>query len=449
MNSQNNFFENLNERIKNSVSLKLFTITILMLLLLIPAAMIESIIHEREKLNKEVREEVSSKWARQQQINGPLLSIPLIYEEEKDGKTITTHKYWNILPENLIVEAEVMPRTLKRGIYEVVVYSSEISCQGDFDLKERPEQENLKEVLYHQAFFTIGISDLRGIKNQIKFICNQNTVNAIPGSKLSDFVYSGLTFPISSLKADEIKIPFSFTLDLQGSQNLSFIPLGTTTQVNMRSPWSSPSFMGNFLPDQRTIDQEGFEASWMVLQLNRNYPQSWIGAAPKMQIEDSAFGVDFILPLDDYQKSSRSAKYAVMSIALTFLLFFLVEILNKRKIHPLQYALVGLAICLFYILLVSISEHLSFNMAYGISVLAIVAMITLYSLSVFKKLKLSLVLLLTLSALYGFLFVTLQLSDYALLLGSIGLVLILACTMYFTRNVNWYTLQVNKNVKMY
>ena len=147
-----------------------------------------------------------------------------------------------------------------------------------------------------------------------------------------------------------------------------------------------------------------------------------------------------MLPIDDYHKSMRSAKYGVMCIALTFLIFFLVEILNKRRIHPFQYALVGLGLVLFYVLLVSISEHSNFNLAYLISSIAIVSMISLYSLSVFKEKKLSLLLLLTLIAVYGFLFVTLQLADYALLMGSIGLTLILSATMYFSRNINWYNL---------
>ena len=159
-------------------------------------------------------------------------------------------------------------------------------------------------------------------------------------------------------------------------------------------------------------------------------------------MQESSFGVDLIKPIDDYQKSLRSAKYAAMAIALTFLIFFLVEILNKKKIHPFQYALVGLALCLFYILLVSISEHSNFNIAYGISSVGIVVMISLYSLSVFKKLNLSLILISTLCGIYGFLFVTLQLADYALLMGSIGLLLILGLTMYFTRNINWYKLNM-------
>ena len=179
-----------------------------------------------------------------------------------------------------------------------------------------------------------------------------------------------------------------------------------------------------------------------MLQLNRNFPQSWIDTGEAEKLQNAAFGVDLILPLDDYQKSMRSAKYAIMTIVLTFLIFFLVEILNGRKIHPFQYTLVGLALSLFYILLISISEHTNFNLAYAISTCAIVGMISLYSMSVFKMPKLSMLLVATLIGIYGFLFVTLQLADYALLMGSIGLTIILAITMYFTRNINWYKLNI-------
>ncbi|PIQ29731.1 MAG: hypothetical protein COW63_11560 [Bacteroidetes bacterium CG18_big_fil_WC_8_21_14_2_50_41_14] len=177
-----------------------------------------------------------------------------------------------------------------------------------------------------------------------------------------------------------------------------------------------------------------------MLQLNRNIPQSWVYGDQRENLNNAAFGVDLILPLDDYQKSMRSAKYSVLTIALTFLIFFLVEILNRRKIHPFQYTLVGLALILFYVLLISISEHTNFNVAYFISTVAIVSMVSLYSMSIFKLRKFTMILTTILAAIYGFLFVTLQLEDYALLMGSIGLTIILGATMYFTRKINWYQL---------
>ncbi len=443
MNTENTPMSRANSLLKNSVMLKLITITILMLLLLIPASMIKSIIQEREQLNNEATNEVSSKWAEEQLVNGPILTIPLTYEYEQEDKKYLKTKYWHILPENLDINGDVTPEKLKRGIYEVVVYKSKLNVSGDFIINQKPDQQNLKAIRYDQAFLTIGIYDLRGIKNQIRLNWNGKDLKAKPGSIIPDLIYSGVTISVPNVKELLSKsIDFNFSLDLQGSRNLSFTPLGNTTVVNLRSPWPSPSFDGNFLPDEREITEEGFTASWSVLQLNRNYPQSWIGDSHKENLEYSAFGVNLILPLDDYQKSYRSAKYAAMSIALTFLIFFLVEVLNKRKIHPFQYALVGLALCLFYVLLVSISEHSNFNFAYGISTLGVVTMISLYSLSVFKKIKLSMLLLATITAIYGFLFVTLQLADYALLMGSLGLTVILGLTMYFTRNINWYQLNI-------
>jgi inner membrane protein len=403
--------------------------------------MIKSIISEREELSNSAMIEVSEKWGSSQQFNGPILTIPVIYESIKDDQIEHITEYFHILPEELHINGLIEPETLKRGIYEVIVYNSELSINGKFDTDKKIVHSNLVKVLYDQAFLTFGISDLRGIKNRIFLLWNNEKLNVEPGSKLPEIIKSGITvyLPAISDNADT-KIDFNFELNLQGSQNISFIPLGSLTNVNIKSSWNSPSFNGNFLPDHREVANDGFKASWKVLQLNRNYPQSWLGPKHSDSIEESGFGMDFILPIDDYQKSMRSAKYAVMTIALTFLIFFLVEILNKRKIHPFQYALVGLALSLFYILLVSISEHTNFDLAYLISSFAILTMISLYSLSVFKAIKLSLILVFTLTVIYGFLFVTLQLADYALLLGSIGLTLILGATMYYTRKINWYKL---------
>lgn len=446
MKDENTLFEKMNNWIRGSVTLKLITITILMLLLLIPASMITSVIIEREDLNNQAISEVSSKWAENQLIAGPILTIPIIYEEQDNDKKVLLTRYYNILPEELKITGEIKPLKLKRGIYEVVVYQSDLAVSGNFALSHKIDLENIKEIQFHKSFITIGISDLRGIKDHIVLSWNNQYIKAKPGSRISNTIYSGVTFDLPDVKESiGMKTDFHFDLNLQGSQNMSFAPIGNTTEVNIESTWPNPSFNGNFLPDSREVTEEGFTASWRILQLNRNFPQSWIGTEQSDKINDSAFGVNLILSLDDYQKSIRSAKYAVMTIALTFLIFFLVEVMNRRKIHPFQYALVGLALCLFYILLVSISEHLSFNLAYIISTFSIVTMISLYSLSVFKEFKLSTILVATLVGIYGFIFVTLQLVDYALLLGSIGITIILGLTMYFTRNINWYGSNIQAN----
>ncbi|MBV6642847.1 MAG: cell envelope integrity protein CreD [Cyclobacteriaceae bacterium] len=436
-----NPFERLNNWMRNSVMLKLITIAILTLLLLIPASMIESTIKEREGLNMQAIEEVSAIWAREQQLNGPVLAIPLIYEYKEEDKVKTITKHLFILPENLVIDGSISPEKLHRGIYEIVVYKSSMSVGGSFKLDQEIDQTNLKEIQFDKAFLTIGISDMRGIKNNIAFTWGGHLLGVEPGSRIGQMIRSGVSIDIPDLGTQMgSEVDFSFDLELHGSQNLSYVPIGSKTDVRIESEWSSPSFNGNFLPASREVTEEGFKAYWSILELNRNYPQSWIAPDQPHALESSAFGVDLLLPMDDYQKSMRSAKYAIMTIALTFLVFFLVEIITKRRIHPFQYVLVGLALCLFYVLLVSISEQLNFNLAYLISMLGIVSMVVLYSLSVFRKQILSMVLVTVLLGIYGFLFVTLQLTDYALLMGSVGLTLILAATMYFTRNIDWYKL---------
>ena len=452
MENEKTIFDRISGWIRNSVSLKLGIITFLVLLLLIPTGMIKSIIYERQALNEATTEEVSSKWANSQMVSGPIITIPVVYEYwqekigEEGGTLVTVQDYYYLLPSTLNIQGKVEPKKLKRGIYEVVVYDSKLAVSGSFDIKVKPVQSGLKEIRWDEAFLTIGISDLRGIKKNVVFNWAEQKLDVQSGSNIPTLIPSGITLAITDLEAKkDSSINFKFDLDLQGSYNLSFMPLGSTTNIAMESSWSSPSFNGNFIPDEREVTAQGFTASWEVLQLNRNFPEYWTGEGQEYNLSESVFGVDFMLPMDDYQKSMRSAKYAVMTVVLTFVIFFLVEILTKRRIHPFQYTLVGLSLSLFYVLLISLSEHSNFNTAYLISALAVVSMISLYSLSVFKSKKHSLLLIATLVGIYGFLFVTLQLTDYALLMGSIGLTLILALTMYFTRNIDWY--RINEDSK--
>ncbi len=444
MNEEKTIAERINNWIKNSITLKLISITILILLLLIPSSMIKSIIEEREMLNNDAIQEVSAKWAENQLFTGPILTIPLEYESVlKDEKSKIIH-YLHILPEDLIINGMLDPESLRRGIYEVVVYKSNLKVGGQFLINPKIDENNLIQIRWEDAFLTLGITDLRGIENDIILKWNDQKIKAQPGTRINNLIQSGVTFDLPNLGDSLDKtIDFAFELKLQGSQNMTFVPVGNTTTVHLQSPWTAPSFNGNFLPRNREITETGFVCDWKVLQLNRNFPQSWTGNKYRDSMDQSAFGVDLLLPLDDYQKSMRSAKYAIMTIALTFLIFFLVEILNGRKIHPFQYTLVGLALCLFYVLLISISEHTNFNFAYGVSTVATVSMITMYSMSIFKSKSLTTLLVGTLFGIYSFLFVTLQLADYALLMGSIGLMLILAATMYFTRNINWYKLNTS------
>jgi len=443
MEDQNNpqGLQRINFWFKTSVTFKLFTICFLALILLIPASMITNIINEREHLSEQTRDEVSNNVASSQELTGPILSIPIISPPLANGQPGDV-KYIHILPDNLNITGDVIPQKLQRGIYEVIVYETDLSISGNFDIDAALSGQLTGQPDWEKAIINLGITDMRGIKNQLLITINGNELPVVAGTSQQHITSSGVSLPIKGLsEMISKKIVFNYNLELQGSNNLSFIPIGNTTDINIKSTWNAPSFNGTFLPDERIITDSGFEAKWHILQLNRNYPQTLVGGMYADNLHESAFGVDLIESLNDYQKSMRSVKYAILIIALTFLVFFLVEMRNGKRIHPFQYILVGLALCLFYILLVAISEQLNFNAAYIISASAIIVMISLYSRSIFTSTKLSFLLFGILTVLYGFLFVTLQMSDYALLTGSIGLTVMLALTMYFTRNINWYTIR--------
>lgn len=439
---EQSMFENLFQSVRRSVTVKLLTIFILMLMLMIPMAFIQSLIDERNALSISATDEVSEKWANEQHIYGPVLTIPFTKRILIDGELQEIRDEAHILPSFLSINGSVDPHSLYRGIYEVVVYDSEIFFSGNFTGLDRYINE-LKDsdVLWNEAFLTVNISDLRGIKEKVIFNWNRVEKPVSPGSGISPLINSGITVNnIFDANPDSRQFDYSFTLQLQGSQYLGFIPLGSETTATLTSGWPDPSFTGSFLPDDRIVTDDGFTAQYKILVLNRNYPQFWVGNRNIENIEKSAFGVDLLLPMDDYQKAMRSAKYALLAISLTFLTFFLIEIFNKKKVHPFQYILIGLSLCLFYTLLVSISEYANFNIAYLISCISVISMIGLYTKSILNNFKQTIMLLLILSLTYTFVFITLQVQDYALLIGSIGLTAILAFTMYITRNINWYEL---------
>ncbi len=436
-------FDRINNWIKNSVSIKLMSIGILILILLIPTSMLLSLIRERQEVRDQAIDEVSSKWGLRQTLGGPVLTIPyLVYSKDPQGNTTTQKYYAHFLPDQLNIDGEMMPEKRYRGIYVVVLYKTVLHISGKFNYPNLNEVGlNELNCQLDQAFISFGISDLKGVNEDVKVKMNDADFVFGPGIPSHDLLSSGMSFKYPLGKQDDMN--FAFDVDLNGSTNLSFLPFGKQTKVSLKSPWNSPSFEGSFLPVNRTVNNDGFTASWKVLQLNRNYPQQGLGDFIQTDKsvaanENSSFGVRLMLPVDEYLKTMRSVKYCLMFIVLTFLTFFFVEILNKKRIHPIQYLLVGCAICLFYVLLLSISEHVSFGWAYLIGCIGIVAIVSFYVRFIFSNNTLSAVFSSVLLLLYGFFYSLLQLEDYALLLGSIGLFLILATIMYLTRKVNWY-----------
>ena len=315
------------------------------------------------------------------------------------------------------------------------------------------------DILYKQAFATVGIPDTRGIKEILDLEFGNKKYAFNPGVKTSDVVALGINADIDLSQNNSNSQNFKINLSLNGSRDIYFSPLGRSTQVELSSAWSDPSFQGSFLPESHTINEAGFTAKWKVLELNRSFPQKFLGSIGAVEqiikpeynekmpatsqvgaINQSNFGVRLLVLADEYQETVRALKYAIMLLALTFLVLFFYEAMRGVRVHPLQYILIGLALALFYLLLLSVSEYLGFKTAYLISALTIISLITLYSKSIFKEWRPALLEALILAFIYGFIFVILQLEDYSLLVGSLGLLAILSLVMLVSRKIDWYNI---------
>jgi len=425
------------DNFSQSITLKAIIIGFLTLMMLIPGAMIQNLITERQQRSEETIQKINSKWSNAQTLNGPFLVIPYTTTVADEKNRVTTEKHsYNMAPETLIVNAKLIPEERHYGIYKSILYKSELEISGKFKKPDIQLPAN-SQIKWNEANIRIGISDLRGMTNNLDFALSSSHYTAEAGG-IRDVIGQGL---VISLKNSELlqsgnALSFKCRLKLNGSSNINFIPVGKTTQVRVNGAWISPGFIGAFTPEYH-INDKGFNASWNILHFNRNIPESWTDNQTQ-PFKETSFGVKLVDTVDHYQQNMRSAKYAFMFIALTFVVFFFVEVLTKKKIHPIQYLLVGIALILFYSLLLSISEQINFGVAYLMASIATIGLIIVYAHSIFKNKMQTAILATILSILYVFLYVVLQLEDIALLIGSIGLFIILGIIMYFSGKINWY-----------
>lgn len=425
------------EKFGQSITWKGIIIGIMTLLMLIPGAMIESLIFERQQRSIETIQKINEKWSNAQTVNGPYLVIPYQTKSLDTKKNIVfeNHNLF-IAPELLKIDAKLSPEERHYGIYKSILYKSKLTISGSF----KNPASNLPagaKINWNEVFVRIGISDLRGISNNTNFNLNGINSSAEAGG-VQDAIGQGLVIMLKNSEQllSQNHTKFNCELNLNGSDDINFIPAGKTTQVNMHGLWNSPGFIGSFTPEY-SVNDSSFSAKWQVLHFNRNIPEYWIDNEIK-SVYDTSFGVNLVDTVDHYQQNMRSAKYSFMFIALTFVVFFFVEIISRKRIHPIQYLLVGVALILFYSLLLSISEQLNFGLAYLIASFATIALIVIYAQSIFKNKIQTGILATILAVLYVFLYVVLQLEDIALLIGSIGLFIILGIIMFVSRKINWY-----------
>jgi inner membrane protein len=435
-----------------SLTLKLGAIALLILLLLIPLLMINGVIQERQQLRDGVLEDIARSSSYSQQLSGPLMVVPY-RKTVRTWKTNekTNQRYQDVreergrlyfLPERFELDGQVQTELRARGIYEARLFHADNHISGHFSV---PAQLGIKEDFadyrFDQPFLAVGISDIRGIENALKLELNGQSLDFVPGSQVR-WLGEGVHVTLPALDTRQAtELAFGFDLRLQGTGQLQVLPVGKTSKVSLAANWPHPSFIGNYLPAQREITDQGFTANWQTSFFSTNLQEALNSCVSGGQCEafsGRSFGVSFIDPVDQYLKSDRAIKYALLFIVLTFAGFFLFEVLKSLAVHPVQYALVGVALAFFYLLLLSLSEHIGFALAYLLSASGCVALIGFYVCHVLRSVRHGLSFSAGLAALYGLLYGLLSAEDYALLMGSLLLFGLLGVFMVLTRKLDWY-----------
>jgi len=437
---------------KTSTTARMIMIGFLSLVLLIPLMFIEDLIQERSFRQEKVLDEISKQWGNEVVIYGPIVKVPYkVFVEkvitDKKTKKITTEtiehiKYGYFFPDKLDIKSTINPEQKKRGIYTTAVFNSKILINGIFDSLDFSQKEiDDNNILWDKSVVLLKTTNVKGVNSVLsinmdgkKYGLSSSGTNAY-----NDNQYYTLESSMIPLKRKNKKmkpVTFSLNFSVRGSKEIRFIPIGKETTAEITSSWKTAKFMGEFLPyNPDKINDDGFNAKWNILDINRPFSQQHFNHLP--YLNDFDFGVNFKIPVDEYQKSERSAKYGFLVICLTFLVFFLIQTISEIYMHPFQYLMIGLALLMFYTLLVSISEHSNFLKAYAIASISVIGLITAYAKNILKSIKFMLFIASSLTVLYAFIFIIIQLESYALLAGSVGLFIILATVMFVSRKIDW------------
>ncbi len=408
---------------KENVIVKGLIILGLVFVLWLSTFFIQSLARERERNRSEVAEELSKSWAGEQRIAGPVL----FYTKKIETKEYKKTKQFNRLPDLLTVTANINTFTRHKGIYKIPVYIANISYDATFKFDK--DETFIKNLTDKTVLLGLKISDLKGLKSNMVINVNGKQYPLQKDPDRPDILSARI--PV----ADSMHISFQFSL--KGIDEFGIQAAGSDTRVDMSSNWTSPSFSGSFLPEHYTITDSGFTATWRVYELNRSLPKFFNYGLDRVFDKD-IMTVRFVSPVNVYRQTHRAIKYSFIVIALTFMVFFFIEQMNKVKIHPVQYLLIGLAMVAFYSLLLALSEQLSFNLSYWIATFMTISLIAVYFGFIQKSRKLGITVFAGLLILYGFIYVLLNLETYALLAGSLGMFVIIAVLMYLSLKIKWY-----------
>ena len=449
--------KNINE-VTKTLGFKIIIIVVLGLLLLIPMTFINSVVKDRIRYQNEAISSIIEPVGDSANIQGVVIAIPYLEKFiDSDTKEIGyTRKYIFYMPNEYNVTGDVEVTSLSRGIFKAPIFNSKLNITGRFD-KYNAEIYNLDEnntiILYDEAMIILGIGNKKNLMKLPNILINQNeelkyyekNINIDLNMFNNKFLYT--------ISRDSILNGFDFniTMDIQGGNSLIITPLASENTFKISSKWKDPSFTGGFLPTKREVNNNGFNAEWNIASFNTSFTKYWTSDENSNRLnnidnnqyytsnqESNNVLISFLLLNDNYQKTSRSVKYAILFIFIPFFVLFLCEVLSKKRIHPVQYILIGIANAIFYLLLLAISEHINFNISYFLSALMVTALTSIYIGYIIKSPRYTISMAIVESLIYIFLFGILQLTDYALLMGTLGLFAVIALAMYFTRNVDWY-----------
>ena len=449
--------KNINE-VTKTLGFKIIIIVVLGLLLLIPMTFINSVVRDRIRYQNEAISSIIDPVGDSANIQGVVIAIPYLEKFiDSDTKEIGyTRKYIFYMPNEYNVTGDVDVTSLSRGIFKAPIFNSKLNIAGRFD-KYNDEIYNLDKnntiILYDEAMIILGIGNKKNLMKLPNILINQNeelkyyekNINIDLNMFKNKFLYT--------ISRDNILNGFDFniTMDIQGGNSLIITPLASENTFKISSKWKDPSFTGGFLPTKREVNNNGFNAEWNIASFNTSFTKYWTSDENSNRLnnidnnqyytsnqESNNVLISFLLLNDNYQKTSRSVKYAILFIFIPFFVLFLCEVLSKKRIHPVQYILIGIANAIFYLLLLAISEHINFNISYFISALMVTALTSIYIGYIIKSPKYTISMAIVEALIYIFLFGILQLTDYALLMGTLGLFAVIALAMYFTRNVDWY-----------
>lgn len=449
--------KNINE-VTKTLGFKIIIIVVLGLLLLIPMTFINSVVKDRIRYQNEAISSIIEPVGDSANIQGVVIAIPYLEKFiDSDTKEIGyTRKYIFYMPNEYNVTGDVEVTSLSRGIFKAPIFNSKLNITGRFD-KYNAEIYNLDEnntiILYDEAMIILGIGNKKNLMKLPNILINQNeelkyyekNINIDLNMFNNKFLYT--------ISRDNILNGFDFniTMDIQGGNSLIITPLASENTFKISSKWKDPSFTGGFLPTKREVNNNGFNAEWNIASFNTSFTKYWTSDENSNRLnnidnnqyytsnqESNNVLISFLLLNDNYQKTSRSVKYAILFIFIPFFVLFLCEVLSKKRIHPVQYILIGIANAIFYLLLLAISEHINFNISYFLSALMVTVLTSIYIGYIIKSPRYTISMAIVESLIYIFLFGILQLTDYALLMGTLGLFAVIALAMYFTRNVDWY-----------